>query len=88
MSNENNVTFSENALTVISSDTLKTRQDAYLLLEQAAEILMQCEPHSPVPYLARRLVAWKNKSLDDLMKELTQRGVDYYLLTKLFPDID
>ncbi|MDR2439394.1 MAG: type VI secretion system protein TssA [Planctomycetaceae bacterium] len=93
MSNENSVNFSEQnsaekVLTVTDSDVLKTRQEAYLLLERAAEILIQCEPHSPVPYLVRRLVAWKDKSLDELMQELTQRGVDYYLLLKLFPDMD
>ncbi|MDR0611371.1 MAG: type VI secretion system protein TssA [Planctomycetaceae bacterium] len=93
MTNENPANFSEQnsaekELIVTNSSVLKTRQDAYLLLEQAAEILMQCEPHSPVPYLVRRLVAWKNKSLYDMMKELTQRGVDYYLLLKLFSDID
>jgi type VI secretion system ImpA family protein len=91
MSNENTAIFSgnilTNTLTTTNSDTLKMRQEAYLLLEQAAEILIQCEPHSPVPYLVRRLVAWKNKSLDELMQELTQRGVDYYLLLKLFSDI-
>jgi type VI secretion system ImpA family protein len=88
MSNENATIFSGNALAVTCSNPLKTRQEAYLLLEQAAEILIQCEPHSPVPYLVRRLVTWKDKSLDALMQELTQCGVDYYLLLKLFADKD
>ncbi|MDR1269123.1 MAG: type VI secretion system protein TssA [Planctomycetaceae bacterium] len=87
MSNEN-AAIVPKTLDVTDSNSLSTRHEAYLLLERAAEILIQCEPHSPVPYLVRRLVTWKNKSLDELMQELTQRGVDYYLLLKLFSDKD
>ena len=62
------------------------RMEAYMLLERAAEILVRCEPHSPVPYLIRRLVTWKNKSLAELMEELARREIDLAVLHKLFAD--
>ena len=64
------------------------RAEAYVLLEQAAEILAKCEPHSPVPYLIRRLVTWKNKSLSELMEELSRREIDLTVLQKLFQDLE
>jgi predicted component of type VI protein secretion system len=33
-----------------------SRQQAYLMLANAADILASIEPHSPVPYLIRRAV--------------------------------
>ncbi len=70
----------------VHTGSFNERTEAYALLERAAEILMKCEPHSPVPYLIRRLVTWKNKSLDELMEELGRREIDWTVLRKLFAD--
>ena len=70
-----------------TTNELMQRDKAYALLKEAAEILDKCEPHSPVPHLVRRLISWKNKSLDELMAELSQRGLDLSILQKLFQDI-
>lgn len=50
--------------------TLNSRADAYRALEQAAELLLRLEPHSPVPYLVRRAVHWGGLSLSELYDEL------------------
>ena len=52
------------------SSILKSRDDAYQRIQEAANYLAQIEPHSPVPYLIRRAVSWRNKSFMDLMKEM------------------
>jgi type VI secretion system protein ImpA len=47
-----------------------TRDEAYRQLEQAAAVLEQLEPHSPVPYFVRRAVALGRMPYPLLMREL------------------
>jgi type VI secretion system protein ImpA len=47
-----------------------TRQQAYALLGQAAECLLQTDPHSPVPYLVRQAIAWGRMDTSALYEEL------------------
>jgi len=75
------------AIQIPSGDGLQNRDKAYMLLTEAAEILKRCEPHSPVPYVIRRLISWKDKSLDELMVELSKRGLDLSVLQKLFQEV-
>jgi type VI secretion system protein ImpA len=52
--------------------SITTRAEAYRALDQAAELLLRVEPHSPVPYLVKRAVHWGSLSLSELYGELFQ----------------
>jgi type VI secretion system protein ImpA len=52
------------------------RDEAYRQLREAAEFLLRTEPHSPVPYLVRRAIAWGGMSLSQLLEELLARNAD------------
>lgn len=56
--------------------SIASRADAYRAMAEASEFLMRTEPHSPVPYLVRRAIAWGNMSLADLLEELLQKNTD------------
>jgi type VI secretion system protein ImpA len=47
-----------------------SRQGAYRQLEQAAALLKQLEPHSPIPYLVQRAVELGRLSFPDLIQAL------------------
>jgi type VI secretion system protein ImpA len=49
---------------------LHNREEAYLRLAEISDFLSQIEPHSPVPYLLRRAIAWGGMSLQELLPEL------------------
>lgn len=49
---------------------IRNRAEAYQRLAEAADYLMQVEPHSPVPHLVKRAVSWGNMSFADLIPEL------------------
>jgi type VI secretion system protein ImpA len=49
---------------------IRSRAEAYQRLAEAADFLARTEPHSPVPHLVRRAVAWGGLSLQDLLPEL------------------
>ncbi|MET0402134.1 MAG: type VI secretion system protein TssA [Cystobacter sp.] len=49
---------------------IHSRAEAYQLLSLAADYLMGTEPHSPVPYLVRRALAWGDMPLGKLLGEL------------------
>ena len=55
---------------------ITSREDAYRLLEAAAEFLQRTEPHSPTPYLVKRAVSWGQMSLADLMQEIVREEGD------------
>ena len=63
---------------------VRNRQEAYRRLAEAADYLMQTEPHSPTPYLVRRAIGWGNMSLTELLMELVGNENDlrtiYHLL--------
>jgi type VI secretion system protein ImpA len=58
------------------SASISGRADAYRKLREAADYLMRTEPHSPVPYLVLRAIAWGNMSLAEVLEELLQKGAD------------
>ncbi|HEX6370352.1 MAG TPA: type VI secretion system protein TssA [Longimicrobium sp.] len=60
-----------------------SRAEAYRLLEMAADYLAKTEPHSPVPLLVRRAVAWGKLDLAGLVAELTRDGYDPQCLRTL-----
>src|SRR5262249_51208968 len=57
-----------------------TRAEAYRQLEQAAAVLQELEPHSPIPYFIRRAVALGKLPYPLLMRELIR---DANLLAEL-----
>jgi type VI secretion system protein ImpA len=52
------------------SGPIRSRQQAYHMLAEAAEFLMKTEPHSPTPYLVKRAVAWGNLTLGELLHQM------------------
>jgi type VI secretion system protein ImpA len=49
---------------------INTREQAYGTLARIANFLARLEPHSPVPYLLHRAIAWGGMSLKELLPEL------------------
>jgi type VI secretion system protein ImpA len=60
-----------------------SRDEAYRWLATAADYLAATEPHSPVPHLVRRAVAWGKLSLPELMMEFVRQGYDLNALRAL-----
>lgn len=55
---------------------VRNRREAYQRLSEIADILMRIEPHSPTPYLLRRIVQWQDLPLPELLQELTRGRKD------------
>lgn len=51
---------------------LRTREDAARRLREVAEFFRRTEPHSPVPYLIQRAIAWSQMSFEQLLGELVK----------------
>jgi type VI secretion system protein ImpA len=49
---------------------IQSRDDAYSRLAQISEFLRELEPHSPVPYLLQRAIAWGRLNFSELLPEL------------------
>ena len=49
------------------------RPEAYRRLGEVAEYLSRTDPHSPVPYLLHRAVAWEALPLDELLAEFARK---------------
>lgn len=62
----------EPGLSAPISGAVSGRAQAYRLLAEVADYLERTEPHSPTPYVLRRLVGWENKPIFELMRELVQ----------------
>lgn len=60
-----------------------SRDEAYRWLATAADYLAATEPHSPVPHLVRRAVAWGRLSLPELFLEFLRQGYDLNALRTL-----
>lgn len=65
------------------SGAIRSRREAYRRLEEAADYLLRTEPHSPVPYMVKRAVAWGEMSFGELMMELMAEEGDKKKLLKL-----
>jgi len=51
---------------------IRTREQAYQLLNEIADFLVENDPHSPTPYLIRRAVSWGDMQFDALISELVR----------------
>lgn len=69
--------------TPIPSGPITGRAEAYKRLSEVAEYLIRTEPHSPVPYLIRRAVAWGDMSFGELLVQLIEGGGDHTRVLKL-----
>jgi type VI secretion system protein ImpA len=64
---------------------IRTRAEAYQLLAEVAEFLVRSEPHSPVPHLVSRAVAWGSMPLQELLPELVRNSGE---LTEIYRLLD
>jgi type VI secretion system ImpA family protein len=55
---------------------IRSREEAYRRLSDAADYLLRTEPHSPTPYLVMRAVAWGRMPLNELLQELVNSEGD------------
>jgi type VI secretion system protein ImpA len=76
---------SEGDVTVVSGGggPIRSRDDAYQRMREAAEYLLRTEPHSPTPYLVRRAVSWGNMPLSELLREIVRDENDLAQLYRL-----
>jgi type VI secretion system ImpA family protein len=51
---------------------IASSKEAYRLIQMANQYLLKHDPHSPCPFLVRRALSWRNKSLYELYLELFQ----------------
>jgi type VI secretion system protein ImpA len=54
----------------VISGPIRSREDALKRLNEVAAFFRQTEPHSPIPYLIERAVAWGGLTLEQLLPEL------------------
>jgi len=62
---------------------VQNRDDAYRMLDQAADYLLRTEPHSPAPYLVKRAVGWGKLPLTELLEELLDSESDLKQIYRL-----
>ena len=60
----------------VAAPPAETREQIYAQLTELAERLHEVEPHSPVPYLIMRAVAWGEMSLPELVASFAESGLD------------
>jgi len=58
------------------ASVIRSREEAYRRLSDAADYLLRTEPHSPTPYLVMRAVAWGRMPLNELLQELVNSEGD------------
>ena len=46
------------------------------MLLSAASYLKEIEPHSPTPFLVMKAVSWGDKSLDELLRQFVNEGLN------------
>lgn len=51
---------------------IRTREEAYRRLSDVADYLMRTEPHSPTPYVLRRVHGWGRMPLHQLLLDMAQ----------------
>ncbi|MGH9448080.1 MAG: ImpA family type VI secretion system protein, partial [Terriglobia bacterium] len=55
-----------------ASTVIRSRDEAFQMLREAADCLQTVEPHSPVSYLVRRAISWGSMTLEELLPELVR----------------
>lgn len=70
---------------------IRSRAEAYRRLEEAADYLLLTEPHSPVPYLIKRAIAWGGMNLQEVLQQIIRNDGEMQELNRLLlltPDGD
>lgn len=49
---------------------IKSREEAYQTIKEAADYLERLDPHSPVPPMIKRAIRWGKMPLEDVLKEV------------------
>src|SRR5205807_1488721 len=67
-----------------NGQALRSRDDAYRQLREAAAVLQKLEPHSPIPYLIQRAVALGSLPFPQLIRALIREPNVLAELTREF----
>lgn len=62
---------------------IASREDAYRRLGEIADYLMRAEPHSPTPYVLKRVHAWGRMPLHELLMEMAHGRNDLAAIMEL-----
>jgi type VI secretion system protein ImpA len=62
------------ATTASGPTATRSRSDAYTQLDRAADVLLELEPHSPIPYLVKRAVKLGRLPFPQLMQRMIRDG--------------
>lgn len=62
---------------------IANRDDAYRRLAEVADYLMRVEPHSPAPYVLRRVLAWGRMPLHEVLLEMASGRNDLSAVLEL-----
>ena len=62
---------------------IRSRAEAYRRPEEAADYLLLTEPHSPVPYLIKRAVAWGGMNLQEVLQQIIRNDGEMQELDRL-----
>lgn len=82
---ENESELIENKISHNSEKNLKlTRNEVYQNLKKQAELLLEIEPHSPVPLIIMRALKWESKSFIEIVFEVLKISNDKNSLLSLF----
>lgn len=67
---------------------IANRDDAYRRLAEVADYLMRVEPHSPAPYVLRRVLAWGRMPLNEVLLEMASGRNDLAAVLELITSRD
>ncbi len=73
---------------VSAPGAISSRDDAYRRLAEIADYLMRTEPHSPTPYVLRRVQGWGRMPLNQLLLDMAQGRNDLAAILELIMPSD
>jgi type VI secretion system protein ImpA len=65
------------------SAPIRSRDEAYRRLAEAADYLLRTEPHSPTPYLVMRAVEWGGMSLQEVLQQIVRNDGEMQEINRL-----
>ncbi len=63
--------------------TISERQDAYRALKDISGFLKSLDAHSPTPYLLELIVSWENKTLVEILSDISKGNQEGHVLLRL-----
>jgi type VI secretion system protein ImpA len=63
--------------------TINGRKDAYMVLKDIGAYLHTLDPHSPAPYILDMIVSWENKTLPEILEDLSQAPTNTQMLIRM-----